>query len=343
MTRHAIVWAILSSWIVGCGGDQPQPTVATTTPTTPPPEATAVATSKPAASPSRALPKTGEPANHYLQDDVWLIANAAYKQGHVYVTVGTQLSEPSGPKNLAKFYDYYSSEEVEGSHFWKSRAAKAEEVVPGKLVALVDGPPGKEKIYGAPSSVEKAHQSRWWLARVVNQRSKADGFVLLAGGYRVVPTALRLLEGDDSPALGQQGAEDAHFIGEEHWFASRQPLPTAGGYSYLAPALPVKPEAPLDGGEGAFIELTTGKLDRFSHVWQTRIATKADLKKGQVVIAPELKAAGKSKTYRAPKTRVEALKTRWWAVKLDDVRGLGKGIVSGRGYSFEVGALRVAK
>ncbi|MBW2453927.1 MAG: hypothetical protein JRI68_05435 [Deltaproteobacteria bacterium] len=343
MTRHAIIWAILSSVIAGCGGDQPQPTVATTTPTAPPPEATAAATATPAAGPTRELPKTGDPANHYLQDDVWLIANSAYQRGHLYAHVGAQLAEPSGPKNLAKFYDYYSSKEVERSHFWKSRAAKADEVVPGKVVALLDGPPGNEKIYGAPASVKQAYESRWWLARVVNQRSKADGFVLLAGGYRVAPTALRLLEGDDSPALAKQGKEDAHYIGEEHWFTAARALPTGKGYVYLAPALPVKPDAPLEGGEGVFIETTTGKQGRYSHAWQTRIATKADLKKGQVVIAPELKAPGQQKTYRAPKTRIEALKTRWWAVNIDDVSGLAKGTIGGRGYTFEVGALRVVK
>jgi len=337
MLNRACLWAGVLSLVAGCGGEQPPPT----TPE-PPPVQTATATAT-AATPevSRDLPTTGDPANHYLGQDVWLTAPHAFQRRYVYGGIGVQLAPPAGPKNLAKFYDFHTKKEIERSDFWRTRAAKAEEAVPGKLVALVDSGHGRSKIYGPPTSVEQAYSSRWWIARVINQRAKADGFVLLAGGYRAAPAGLRLLEGDDSPALGKQGAEDAHFIGAEHWFVGRQPLPSGSRYIYLAPALAVKPDAPLNGGEGDFIETTSGKQGRFSHVWQTRIARKEDLKKGTVIIAPELKVQGAAKTYRKPNTRVEALTTRWWAVNLDDVSGLSKGTVAGRGYTFQIDGLRV--
>ncbi len=339
MTRHPISWALILPLLASCGGDQPPPV----TPPPPPADTATATAAPPEPEVSRELPKTGDPANHYLQDDVWLTASKAYEQGYVYGTIAVQLAPRSGPKNRAKFFDFYSSKETERAHFWRTRAAKADQIVPGKIVAVVDRPGGQDALYGPPESVEQAYQSRWWLARVVNQRSKGDGFVLLAGGHRAVPTALRLLEGDDSPALSKQGTEDAHFIGEEHWFAARQPLPSGTSHIYLALSLPVKPEAPLEGGEGVFMETKSGKLARFSHVWQTRVASKGDLKKGQVVLAPDLKKQGAAKTYRAPKTRIEALNTRWWAVVLDDVSGASKGTVKGGAYTFAIGALRVVK
>jgi hypothetical protein len=188
--------------------------------------------------------------------------------------------------------------------------------------------------------VEDAYSSRWWITRIVSVRPVAEGYVLLAGNFRAAPDAIRYLDGDDSPSITKQGKEDAHFIAEEHWFAGRQALPEKN-YIYIDPAVPVSPDEPLKGGEGRFVLTDSGQILQTANAWQTRMAKPADLKKGQLVIAPHIKDGT---TYRAPKTRAEALASRWWVVKISDTKTSTKGTVGVEGgFLVATDALRVVK
>jgi len=336
----------LASLTAGCGGDpargpaSPEATPEPAAPAAPaastePAVPTAV-TASPALPPP--IPETADPANHYLDGDTWFTANVAYDANFIYAQPAQQLAPP-GQDGKTKFWDFYAKKEFSTQHFWKSRAAKPEELAVGQLALLAHKKDG-QGVYVAPGSVKEAYGTRWWITRVVSTRPQAEGFVLLAGGYRAAPSSIRFLEGDTSPAIKMQGKEDAHFLADEHWFAGREALPEAN-HHYVDPAVPAKPDAPMEGGEGRFVLTNTGKLLLTAHAWQTRMAKRGELKKGQLVIAPNLKDGSK---YRAPKTRVEALASRWWAVKIEDTGNLAKGSVKvAGGYEIAADALRIVK
>jgi len=285
-----------------------------------------------------AIPEKGEAANHYLDAETWFAATMGYDSNYIYADPAKQLTPP-GQDGKAKLWDFYAKKEIATQHFWKTRATKKEELAVGKL-ALMAHKRNSEGSFVAPASVKEAYSSRWWITRIVSVRPIAEGYVLLAGNFRAAPDAIRFLEGDDSPSIEKQGKEDAHFIAEEHWFAGRQPLPDKN-YVYVDPAVPVNPDDPLKGGEGSFVLTNSGHILQTANAWQTRIAKPGELKKGKLVIAPHIKDGA---TYRAPKTRAEALASRWWAVKISDTKNLAKGTVGVEGgYQVATKALRVVK
>ncbi len=315
--RHilrAALWVTLGA-AIGCSGDQASKPTAPTSSATATAIATATATATAVKTPID-LPKEGDPANHHLEKDIVFAATSAYVSNTVYADPAKLLAEPSGPEAKAKLWSFVAKKEIERQHFWRTHRARPEEIAVGK-VALMPHRKGSEGQYIAPTSVKEAYTARWWMARIISTRSKDNGYILVAGNYRIAPDAIRLLDGDDSPALTKQGAEDEHFIGEEHWFVSHAAIP-AKGIAYIYPGMPLKPEQPFEGGEGRFLQLPGGKILLTAHAWQTRRATKADWKKGQRVIVPEIKEGGK---YRAPKTRAEALTVRWWSVPIESVKG----------------------
>ena len=315
----------------GCGGDQ------TPNATTPTSSALAVtSTASAAIETPLAIPEQGDPANHYLEDDILFAANTAYDAGTVYAYPAKLLADPGGPEQKAKLWNFVSSKEMETQHYWRSRKAKPEEIVVGKI-ALMPDQKGGEGQYVPPGSVKDAYTNRWWMTRIVSTRSRDDGYILVAGAYRIAPDAIRILDGDSSPSLSKQGAVDEHFIGEEHWFVASAAMPDKGT-RYVYPGLPLKPDKPFDGGEGRFIQTVSGKIMLTAHAWQTRQTAKADWKKGQRVIIPDLKDGNR---YRAPKTRMEAISTRWWSVKIGQVKG-DTFVVEG-GYEVAADATRVIK
>lgn len=325
------------SWMASCGGDPP-PEPVTPGPTAPPPAATdteAAGTPSPTTFP---IPTEGDAANHFLDAETLFAAQQPFHQGFVYAEP-SKLMGPPGQDGKARLWGLARQKEIQTQHYWRTRRAKPEEVAVGQL-ALVADKKGPDSVYMPPGSVKEAYGHRWWIARVVSVRSRAEGYVLVSGNYRVSPEAIRLLEGDKSPSITKQGAEDAHFIGEEHWFVSPGPLPDKG-FGYVNPAVPVKPDKPLEGGEGRFIQTDNGKLTLTSNAWQTRKATRAEIKKGQLVVLCHVKTGS---TYRAPKTRAEALLNRWWAVKIESTKNLAKGTVGLEGgYEAAVDGLRVIK
>ncbi|MBW2526883.1 MAG: hypothetical protein JRI23_22050 [Deltaproteobacteria bacterium] len=323
---------------LGCGGDPAPAPVA-------PPGATAAPTAEPAAPAEPTwpqapltIPESGDPANHYLDHETLFAAQQKFGNNFVYAWPAKQLG-PKGQDGQAPLWNFATKKEDKAPFFWKTRAAKPDELAVGQL-ALLMHKKGPQGIYAGPTSVKEAYDSRWWIARIVSVRPRSEGYVLLSGGHRAAPGAIRLLEGDDSPVHRKQGEEDSHFIADEHWFVGRAPLPERS-FMYLDPGVPAKPDAPFEGGEGRFVALNSGAIILTSHAWQTRKATPADLKKGQLVVLPHLKDG---KVYRVPKTRSEALATRWWAVKIDGTENLSKGTVTVEGsYEASVDALRIVK
>lgn len=333
---------LLTAGVSACGGE-PGPEPALPPGPAPPDTAEPAATEAPDAPPATPgtplpVPTEGDPANHYLDGETLFTATAPFQHNFIYAHPAKQLAPP-GADGKAKFWDFHTKKEFATKHFWKSRAAKPDELAVGPL-ALIAHKKNSEGVYVAPGSVKEAYEVRWWITRIVSVRPKAEGYVLLSGSYRAAPDAIRFLEGDTSPRITKQGKEDAHFLAEEHWFVGNAPLPDKS-FLYLDPAVPAKPDKPLEGGEGRFVATNSGKVVLTAHAWQTRKATRADLKKGKLVVAPHVK---EGKIYRAPKTRAEALGNRWWAVKIADTKKLGTGIVGLEGgYEVKTDGLRIIK
>ncbi len=320
---------------VGCGGEPPpEPATPSTTAVPVAPTETAAPTEPPPD--GIAPPDSGDAANHFLADDILFGAPTEFLRGYLYAHPAKQLAPP-GADGKAKLWDFYKKRELNTQHYWRSRAAKPDELAVGQLALAIELKDG-QGVHRAPTSVKEAYETRWWIARIVSLRPRSEGYILVSGGYRVSPDAIRLLEGDTSPAISKQGKEDEHFVGEEHWFAAKTALPIKG-HRYVSLAVPAKPDAPMSGGEGRFVLTTKGNILLTQHAWQTRKATKADLKKGQMVFVPDIKT---DQTYRAPQTRLEALTRRWWAVKIDSTKDIAKGTVGVEGgYVVAVDALRV--
>ncbi|MBW2264322.1 MAG: hypothetical protein JRG91_20335 [Deltaproteobacteria bacterium] len=96
--------------------------------------------------------------------------------------------------------------------------------------------------------------------------------------------------------------------------------------------------SPFEGGEGRFLSLNNGKILDTAHAWQTKVATKKDIKVGAQVLVPDIKDGS---IYRAPKTRKEALFSRWWFVKIEKKQK--KSVIVEGGYEVNLDALRVVK
>ncbi|HMR04601.1 MAG TPA: hypothetical protein PKA88_02470 [Polyangiaceae bacterium] len=325
--------------LVGCGGGSAAPSGPAGVPTMDPQPADApnTPTAEPAAFVPPAIPSDGVPANHYLGADIVLMMQSPYIRNHAFARAATVVEPPTAPGAAAMLWDFNKKEQVETKYYWKTHAARADEVVPGMLVAA-HWKRDKETLV-APKDATEAHERPWIIARVVSIRSLKEGYVLLAGGLLAPPATLRILDDDPSPRLERQGSEDRHFLGEEHMFVSKQPLPNQR-HMFVHASLPLKPDAPLsDGGQGKFVHVSDGEVVMVPHAWRTRLATAKDLKAGAYVFAPHLRKDG---VHRAPTTRNEALKALWLVVKIEDPKGKKKGTIIGEGkVEIEIDALRV--
>ena len=96
--------------------------------------------------------------------------------------------------------------------------------------------------------------------------------------------------------------------------------------------------SPMDGGERRFVALNNGMIFDTAHAWQTRRAKGKDVKKGALVLVPDVKEGG---IYRAPKTRKEALFNRWWFVRI--VKKKKTSVMVEGGYEVAIEALRVMR
>jgi len=279
------------------------------------------------------VPTEGDPADHFLGHGGLFAGHQGYTQGSGYVEPVIQIAPP-GSTGKGKFKIVRTGKLLETAFFWKTHKASKDELKVG-VIALMGEHKDAQGIYIAPKTVEEAYDGRWWMARISSVMPlESKGFVWVAGGYKVAPGAIRILEGDPSPALTLEGSEDKHFVRLDHWVAGHTPLPDRGN-SYASICVEVRP---FEGGEGRFLSLQNGKIFDTSHAWQTRIATAKDVVPGAHVLVPDIKDG---KVYRAPKTRQEALFNRWWWVKVEKVKGT-KVIVDG-GYETTIDAVRVVR
>ena len=93
--------------------------------------------------------------------------------------------------------------------------------------------------------------------------------------------------------------------------------------------------------EGQFMQVHDGKEIWTKNYWKTRIATRADIKLGAVVIMFE--GNSRDNVYQAPANKKEARNEAWFMAKITDTSDMYKGyvMVSG-GYRVAVDNLRVA-
>lgn len=279
------------------------------------------------------IPTEGDPADHFLGHGDLFASTQAYTHGSGYAEPVLEIAPLDGD-GMATFRLVRTGKVLETAHFWKTHKAAADEIKVG-VIALMADRKDAQGIYAPPNTVDEAYSHRWWMARIASVKPLASkGFVWVAGGYKVSPDAIRILEGDDSPALVLEGKEDAHFIQADHWVAGTGPLPQGGTMNVNLAA----PAGPFEGGEGRFVNITNGQIWDTSHAWQTKIAAKKDLKEGVHVLVPNVKDGS---VYRAPQTRKEALFGGWWFAKVEKVQKTTV-MVSG-GYEVAMDALRVVK
>ncbi|MBW2277023.1 MAG: hypothetical protein JRF63_05990 [Deltaproteobacteria bacterium] len=281
-----------------------------------------------------AVPTEGDPNDHFLGHGDLFAGRQGYDQGIVYVEPAIEIAPP-GETGKGTFKIVRTGKHLETEHFWKTHKAQKTELKVG-VIALMADRKDAQGIYAAPKTVDEAYGGRWWMARIASVKPlESKGFVWVAGGYKIAADAIRILDGDGSPALTLEGGEDKHFIRVDHWVAGAQPLPDKGNV-YASISVVVRP---FEGGEGRFMALHNGKIFDTSHAWQTRIANAKDIAKGVHVLVPDIRDGSK---YRAPKTRKEALFSRWWWVKIEKKKGKQTVVVDGD-YLVATDALRVAK
>jgi len=279
------------------------------------------------------IPTEGDPDDHHLGHGDLFAGLQPYVHGTVYVEPVVEV-EPAAATGEGTFAMVRTGEQMQTAHFWHTHKADPDEIRVG-VIALVSERKDAEGRYAAPETVEQAYDHRWWLARIVSVAPlETKGYVWVAGGYEVAPDAIRILEGDDSPALDVPGDEDAHFVSTGLWVAGIQPLPDKGTvYASLCAEV-----APFDGGEGRFLDLSNGKIFDTAHAWKTRIAKPKQIQKGVHVLVPDIKDRA---VYRAPQTREEALFNRWWFVKVEKKKK-GTVVVEGS-YEVDMDALRIVE
>lgn len=133
--------------------------------------------------------------------------------------------------------------------------------------------------------------------------------------------------------------EDDHYIQSDDYFISKEPYKTQT-WMYVQLAKMKTPASAETKNEAEFMQVTDGNDVWTKNFWQTRIATKADLKLGAVVIV--LDATGDEGVYRAPENKEEARTSSWFIAKITDLSDMYKGYltVSG-GYKVDPKAIRV--
>ncbi|MBW2264475.1 MAG: hypothetical protein JRG91_21120, partial [Deltaproteobacteria bacterium] len=189
------------------------------------------------------IPTEGDPSDHFLGHGDLFAGKAAYTHGTLYVEPVIEIAPP-GSTGKGTFRLVRTGKTLETAHFWKTHKADKGEIKVG-VIALVNNRKDDQGIYAAPGTVKQAYDHRWWAARIVSVKPlEPKGFVWVAGGYKVDADAIRILEGDDSPALTIEGDEDAHFIQADHWVSGTSPLKDKG-HTYVSISAAV---SPFEGG-----------------------------------------------------------------------------------------------
>jgi hypothetical protein len=139
--------------------------------------------------------------------------------------------------------------------------------------------------------------------------------------------------GDEPRSAAPRGNDDAHYIQPDDYFISDHGLETNSYiYVYLAKMV----TAPTAGSkdEGEFMKVRDGQNQWTRYVWQSRIASRDELKLGMHLIA--FNDNHKRDAYQAPEKKDSARGGAWFYAKLTDMSDLYKGYVTVSG-NYKVG------
>lgn len=133
--------------------------------------------------------------------------------------------------------------------------------------------------------------------------------------------------------------EDDHYIQSDDYFISKESFKTQA-WIYVHLAKMKTPPSVETKNEAEFMRVDDGSEMWTGNYWRTRMASKADLKIGTIVILIDLQ--GEGGIYRAPEDKEQARTNSWFMAKITDVSDLYKGYltVSG-GYKADPKAIRV--
>jgi hypothetical protein len=130
-----------------------------------------------------------------------------------------------------------------------------------------------------------------------------------------------------------RGNDDAHFIQPDDYFINNEEL---GSHSYIYVSLAKMVTAPSSNSkdEGEFMKVHDGQNLWTSHIWQSRIASKNELRIGMHFIA--FHDNHQNGVYQAPNKKDRARGGTWWYAKITDMSDMYKGFVTVSG-NYKVG------
>ncbi len=132
---------------------------------------------------------------------------------------------------------------------------------------------------------------------------------------------------------------DAHHIQPSDYFISDREFPNQG-WMYVHLAKVVTAPTAQTKYEGQFMKIHDGKEIWTKHYWKSRIASKAEIKIGAIVISFDDNVV--DSIYKAPKKKDEARNGQWFMGKITDTTDLYKGYVTvAGGYKVDVNNIRI--
>jgi len=132
---------------------------------------------------------------------------------------------------------------------------------------------------------------------------------------------------------------DAHYIQPSDYFISEREFPNQGWIHVHLAKVITEPTAQTKY-EGQFMKVHDGKEIWTKYYWKSRIATKADIRIGAIVISFDDNIIDNICT--APKNKDDARNGQWFMGKITDTTDLYKGYVTvAGGYKVDIDNIRI--
>ncbi len=146
-------------------------------------------------------------------------------------------------------------------------------------------------------------------------------------------------KGDDW-GYDKDDSSDDHYIQADDYFIAEEELGSKT-YIYVYIAKMVTPPTKDTKNEAKFMRVRDSKEAWTKVYWKTRIATKADIKLGAVMICFD--GDNEDDVNMPPEDKDQARNWNWWMAKITDTSDLHKGFVTvAGGEKVSLNALRVA-
>lgn len=144
---------------------------------------------------------------------------------------------------------------------------------------------------------------------------------------------------NDPPRSAPHSGEDTHFIQPDDYFISDKPLGNRS-YIYVSLAKMVAAPSPNTKDEGEFMKVRNGENQWTNVIWQSRPATRNELKLGMhLIMFHDNHSKG---VYQGPRKKDQARNGAWWYAKITDMTDMYKGYVTvSGGYKVGLDNLRV--